>query len=80
MGNTGIDEKHEDFKKYVLNEVHEKMKTQVPIRKGCRNGQCFCTGACQEIVGWRDKTPDELFNDQIQIFYSKNEKKDNFIK
>ena len=26
-----------------------------PIRKGCLNTQCFCTGDCQEIVGWRDK-------------------------
>jgi len=25
------------------------------IRKGCPNKQCFCTGACQEIVGWRER-------------------------
>ena len=34
-------------------------KTKVPIRKGCRNKQCFCTGACDEIIGYRDKLPNE---------------------
>lgn len=23
-----------------------------PKRRGCNNGACFCSGACQEIVGW----------------------------
>lgn len=34
---------------------------KVPVRKGCRNkGGCFCTGACQEIIGYRDKLPGEV--------------------
>ncbi len=35
-------------------KIHEK---KVPIRKGCSNGQCHCTGAYNEIIGWRDKHP-----------------------
>lgn len=28
-----------------------------PIRRGCNSGgPCFCTGKCQEIVGWRKKS------------------------
>lgn len=26
-----------------------------PILKGCPNKTCFCTGACQEIIGWKKK-------------------------
>jgi hypothetical protein len=35
---------------YVPDDGKEK---DIPIRKGCPNiNGCFCTGACQEIVGW----------------------------
>ena len=47
--------------------VKEQYDTKVPIKKGCPNAQCFCTGACQEIVGWRDKTPEELRQDRINL-------------
>jgi hypothetical protein len=33
----------------------KKMNEEEPIRRGCTNGQCFCSGACQEIIGWRKK-------------------------
>lgn len=36
------------------------VKKMVPIRKGCANASCFCTGDCQEIVGWREKVPGEV--------------------
>lgn len=39
-------------------ELKEKHR-RVAIRKGFPNRQYFCTGACQEIVGWRDKLPNE---------------------
>ncbi|NRA92621.1 MAG: hypothetical protein HRU26_08035 [Psychroserpens sp.] len=39
--------------------IKEQTNGKVAIRKGCRNQQCFCTGACQEIIGWRDKLPNE---------------------
>jgi hypothetical protein len=33
---------------------------KVPIKRGCPNkGGCFCTGACKEIIGYRDKLPNE---------------------
>ena len=34
---------------------------KVPIYKGCpnKNNQCFCTGVCKEIIGYRDKLPNE---------------------
>ena len=32
----------------------------VPVRKGCKNKECFCTGECQKIIGYRDKLPGEL--------------------
>ena len=47
----------------ILENSLEKKKKQtngkVAIRKGCPNQQCFCTGSCQEIIGWRDKLPNE---------------------
>lgn len=27
----------------------------VPIYRGCNNSTCFCSGACKEIIGYRDK-------------------------
>jgi hypothetical protein len=36
-------------------------KVKVPIYKGCpvKNGGCFCSGLCKEIIGYRDKLPNE---------------------
>lgn len=34
---------------------------KVPILRGCSNQQCFCTGKCKEIIGFRDRLPGELF-------------------
>jgi hypothetical protein len=29
--------------------------TRIPIKRGCTsNGPCFCSGACQEIIGYRE--------------------------
>lgn len=39
-------EQSEQFSKHHLHE-------ETPIRRGCENEQCFCTGKCQEIIGWR---------------------------
>ncbi len=55
-----------NYRKYLDNTLEkqlEKQKTKVPILKGCfasKNGGCFCSGDCKEIIGWRDKTPEEL--------------------
>jgi hypothetical protein len=40
-----------------LLEISKHFDNKEPIRKGCNNDQCFCTGACQEIIGWKDKNP-----------------------
>lgn len=44
---------------FNYNAMKEQPNGKVAIRKGCPNQQCFCTGACQEIIGWRDKLPNE---------------------
>lgn len=42
--------------KIDLNNIPEVPKTnKVPIYRGCPNKECFCSGACREIIGWRDK-------------------------
>ena len=40
-------------------KIAKELEDKVPITKGCKSDQCFCTGKCQEIIGWRDKTPEE---------------------
>lgn len=45
--------------------VKKLIETKAPIKRGCPNGQCFCTGKCQEIIGWRDKTPLEISQERI---------------
>jgi hypothetical protein len=38
--------------------VSEAFENKVPIYKGCDNKfGCFCTGGCQEIIGYREKHP-----------------------
>jgi len=40
-----------------------KPDRKVPILKGCmaaKNGGCFCNGSCKEIIGYRDKLPNEI--------------------
>jgi hypothetical protein len=44
---------------FNYNAMKEQTNEKVAIRKGCQNQQCFCTGACQEIIGWRDKLQNE---------------------
>jgi len=44
---------------FNYNAMKEQTNRKVAIRKGCPNQQCFCTGKCQEIIGWRDKLPNE---------------------
>ena len=47
---------------YWLNQkdyIAEKDK-KAPVKRGCTNKFCFCTGKCNEIIGYRDKTKFEL--------------------
>jgi hypothetical protein len=45
---------------YNYSEKDVITNTKVPIKRGCPNNQCFCTGKCNEIIGWRDKLPNEF--------------------
>ena len=45
---------------YNYSEKDVRTNTKVPIKRGCLNKQCFCTGKCNEIIGWRDKLPNEF--------------------
>jgi hypothetical protein len=42
---------------------YEKIETtsinKVAIKRGCQNQNCFCTGKCNEIIGWREKLINE---------------------
>lgn len=39
-----------------LRNLLKENENKVPIYKGCPNHQCFCTGECKEIIGYREKT------------------------
>lgn len=44
----------------IRQEIYDR---GVPIKKGCmaaKQGGCFCTGACNEIIGYRKRLPGEL--------------------
>ena len=50
-------------KEEMRNRVYDLIKEQkdepkqIPIRRGCvaaEHGGCFCTGACQEIIGYQE--------------------------
>jgi hypothetical protein len=45
---------------YNYSEKDVRTNTKVPIKRGCLNKQCFCTGKCNEIIGWRDKLSNEF--------------------
>lgn len=53
----------DEYKRDLLQSgIVEEFSKKVPIKRGCpvRNGGCFCTGVCQEVIGWRDKVPGEF--------------------
>lgn len=39
-------------------QVQERI-SKVLVLRGCPNKQCFCTGRCEEVIGYRDKLPHE---------------------
>lgn len=53
---TLVQETEESLKDFIFQQRDNK----VPVYKGCPNQQCFCTGACREIIGYRDKLPGEI--------------------
>jgi hypothetical protein len=60
MENKAINIANIHYRHNPIEEAFKRMlKTKVPIKKGCPNKNCFCTGACNEIIGFRDKLPNE---------------------
>lgn len=51
---------------------------KVPIRKGCKAKKCFCDGSCKEIIGWRDKLPNETILDSDFLEWIKELNKQRF--
>jgi hypothetical protein len=45
---------------YNYSEKDVITNTKVPIKRGCAHTKCACTGECNEIIGWRDKLPNEF--------------------
>ena len=45
---------------YNYSKKDVRTNTKLPIKRGCSNMECFCTGKCNEIIGWRDKLPNEF--------------------
>lgn len=72
--NTARENRYKGIRGEFIPEIEERIvyestreewdknhKNQVPILRGCANENgCYCTGACQVIIGWRDKLPGEL--------------------
>lgn len=55
-------DKDKDELKYIFSQkAKEFSDSKVPIYRGCQNEVCYCTGACKEIIGYRDRVPGELF-------------------
>ncbi len=44
----------------TLREISKKLETQEPIYQGCSNEQCFCTGKCREVIGYKNKVTGEI--------------------
>lgn len=42
-----------------IKDFISKKDNKVPIKRGCQNKECFCTGKCNEIIGYRDKLTNE---------------------
>jgi hypothetical protein len=56
-----VNEDQENIYNYVnLTKMREQGK--VPIVRGCKNAQCFCTGKCRDIIGFRELHPLEKLN------------------
>lgn len=49
--------------KITLNK-EDVLASKEPIYKGCTNKECFCTGACKEIIGWKDKPKQNEWNNK----------------
>lgn len=53
-----------DLRSEYLKHASKIKETKEPIYASCPNhdSQCFCTGACRVIIGWREKTSVSLLD------------------
>ena len=54
-----------------LDEKKYSILNKNPILKGCRNKECFCTGECKKIVGYKEdyKKNSLSASDFAKLFY-----------
>lgn len=45
------------------------MEEKLAIKRGCQNKQCFCTGKCNEIIGYNKSILEQMI--PLQNKYSK---------
>jgi predicted nucleic acid-binding Zn ribbon protein len=59
---TLLKKEHESSGQNFYDYIKGNIRTDslVPVRRGCENRECFCTGKCQEIIAWRQKLPNEF--------------------
>lgn len=61
----GINEKRRkenEIYQMSIDQARENLEKKEPIRRGCSAiGGCFCSGACQEIIGWREAGKTNFF-------------------
>lgn len=44
-----------DYKKHWYLSHLERLQTQDPIFRGCKNKACYCTGDCKIVIGYKPK-------------------------
>lgn len=59
LGCRQCEEEKTQSKNYLNQIIKHKSEPpkKIPITRGCHaaaNGGCFCSGACKEIIGYRD--------------------------
>lgn len=47
--------KANQYRYEALKHININQQNKIPIYKGCKNKQCFCTGDCKVIIGYVDK-------------------------
>jgi hypothetical protein len=60
MENKLRSSKNEEIKK-LIEEKFSNMKDTQPVYAGCNViGECYCTGACKRIIGYRKKNANPI--------------------
>jgi hypothetical protein len=49
--------KNSDYNNSLRDDLILFGNDKIPIYKGCKNAQCFCTGVCREVIGFETCHP-----------------------